>query len=1589
MGVYIGMLGVHISEFSKLQLQNIKNTYYKLLENGWAPHAENVDKEFIVARQVRYRRSKSDYVAQSFVYYGYDTKEALIKYIDLSNNNLFEYCKDDIRNLYMDLDNRKKDNPATPEEVEAMIATLIVDVNNELVQDVTRNQVIVTVNSDYVSKKICSIHIVMPTITMRTMEMKSLVTTLNVTREFVDKLDEAVYNKKSQLFRFYKQSKLNLKDGSNKYTSVGLGTAYTTDQTFITSYVNHNLINYRLPEPELILLNKKIEELGPSAEVSLSEDTILNVALWMDKLNTDFYTSHDWIQVLYLLMKLATQNASYSETDRKAMIKLFESHSRTIADNEIYNEDENYKQINGFVIGNVRGGATKLVRLLNRYCDEYYFTFCAMFEKDKALLQEWITKENLDINISTMREVGRNIAQHKLTLDNARYKIDLRNGMVYDKQTKTLHNFKLSSNIIIPKIFKEVSVERLVDNDANVDDTWHDLLIEYLEDNETRDLFNRADWGCGKSRGIMMPIIEWVIKNHPDWSICVPSTHTSLNNKLQDDLTALGFVSHLNAEREELRASKYVIISTQSICHLEGKTFDVCIFDEVCNLTSQLSGNNFTKELGTPNECYKVMNYLRKNAEKNIHMDADLNHELVQMITTHSHDENRNFKKTIIHDVKDNKFKDYKYKICREEDTFTSLILEAIGNNKKIFIASATKSYLDNLVVTIEKRFPTYNTVAISSAGVHRTYAEGDAKLLRDDDKSEYIKNINDKLLSENVYCLGITPTIVVGTSINHAIFDIGFVYTCPLTLSAEQSCQHGMRVRTLNDKLVYMCLPSKTKCWSNFNHLSKEQVEYNIKNKVEHYTQIGAYYDKIRYKVDEFFLQTIIYNEWMKRNSENSFANEFVGVLNRHNLNWELMAEAKDKQAIDETQEDKDALQEQLQNDFDNSKVLDCFELAKLKKKMKDKTKTDIITEAEYLQHTKSQLCFALKNIIIDETHINKKIELLEHKKVNLECEDNTTRRGGLNLKDGIINLIDNLNYLPCDDNINCAVFKYNEKWCGKDNERERLLSAVRGEEVGYKLTHHLNCVYETIEELDEFAKRKKLVVPIGIPDLRGCCKTIKQIQHIRKAKTQWNNTQQNRIFTKTSEAEPNQEIQSITQVDNRLNIHSKIVAILNFRYEKMVITNRQFKIIISKHPEEIWTILNLVAEDIKYNEVESNSIKELLLSYGVLNDFNSKKITKLVYHTFKAQLQNYDIKMEYCGNDKCNAHTTRDRDKMVIEPKNSVAVYDKLVLEEPIIKYDSTDLLDYDTYKIINDKFGKIPNDRMAEHLTNYDNLNRAKLPKTIRKQHKIIIEGLDLELQSTGSFLLRREHELNGNAICSYFLKDDFTLRGCFNTIKSLKHRRERFADWVCNNGFYSKLLKKAYESNEKFKHTTIGDINELDVTIKRDKLFYKKTKIELYETLISSKWIETDGVYTRTMQTQNYRTYPIIVPIQCSIKMTEHEQKAMIKAELRECHRFNKPQVIIKQDIPNMNFLTNLKYENMIPYKYIDAVDVVEEEEEEEVIEYEFDNEDGNDGYIKKPEVSVSYYDRTTQHIDDIEAERTKKRNETLAYLSLTN
>ena len=1484
------MRGIDINVFSKKELVEIKNIYYNLREDGWSSRKEDVKKEFVVARQVRYRRSKSDFVTQSFMYYGYDTKEEMIHYIDSSNNNLFEYCADDIRNLYMDLDNRKQDNPATLEEVEFMIAKLMNDLNDELGESITRNQVIVLVNGDYVSKMICSIHIVIPTITMRSLEMKSLITNLNETREFVDKLDESVYNK-TQLFRFYRQSKLNMEDGSNKYVAIGLETTYATDQTFITSYHEHNEKRYRLPEPELIKFNKKIKELGPDREVKLSEVTILNVAGWMDKLNTDFYTSHAWIQVLYLIMKLATQD---TEIDKDALTSLYESRSRDIANNNIYSKTENDKQIAGFVITNVKGGAKKLVKLLNLYCDDYYFTFCAIFVKDKELLKEWILETGRDINISTMTEVGRNITQHKLSLDNTRYRIDLKNGFVLDKESKTLHNFKISRHPVTTKIYDEISVERLVDGDANVDENWRNILIDYLEDDDTRDLFNRADWACGKSRGIMVPLIEWIIKHDPDMTICVPSTHTSLNNKLQDDLGPLGFVSHLNADRDELRNSKYVIISTQSICQLDGKCYDVCIFDEICNLTSQFNGSNFITKLGTSYQCFKTMNHIRKMSEKNIYMDADLNHNLVKMITSHTKSDKQQFKQPIIYDVKDNKFLDYKYKLCREEATLTTRILEAIDNNKKIFIASATKSYLDNLLVTIKKKYPNYNTTYISKAGV-ASHNMADDTLLRDNDKDNYIKNLNDNLIRDDVSCLCISPTIVVGTSINDELFDIGFLFCCPLTLTAEESCQQIMRVRVLKEKLVYACLPVKSKCWSNFNHLSLEQVEFNIKNKVAHYTDTKLQDEYTEYTLHPHFRENLVYNEWRKRNSENSFANEFIGVLNRHNLNWEFMIEAKDIVVMKEVKDDKVELQTQLQKEFDETEILDCFELAKLKKKMNNRT--DITTDVEYLQFTKSNLLFNLKNIIIDETSINTIIDLVEHKKVSFECHNGTTRGGVVEMYKPITHLIENLNYLPTGDNINCLVFKYNDKWCGKDPARERLLFDVRGED---KIIHHLDGEY-----MDSFNS------PIGITDLRGCCKTIKQIQCMRRAKTTWNKSQLNIQYNNKTLIK--QDIQGISQVNNKQDIHLMIVKILNFQYQTMILTNKQFEIIVSQHPDDILAILKLVAQDIKYNEADVNEAKEMLLSYRTLNSFKMKKITKIVYHAFKDQLHHYDIKMEYGGKSKTH-NSTRQTDTIIIKPYNMIAVYDKLIAKQPIVEYDDNDLLNNKTYKIISDKFGNIPNNKMAFRLHIYDSSIRPT-PKRTRPQHKLIINELDLELKNIGLFLLRREHHINSTAICGYSLKS------CFNTLKS--HKRIRFADWVSKNEFYSKQIKKVYDIIEIFKHTNMI-ITEADVTSKSwGKYKYNKTNIPLYKSGAISKWVKTDtdgiyGIYTKTSQFHNYRTYEVPTPPPIyTLEMNGHEQKLNIKALLRKCIKFSKPQVIIKQDTPNTEFIKTIKYENMVP------------------------------------------------------------------------
>lgn len=1519
-------------KFTKTELTKIERIHKKHLRDGWRWHQIEVKDAVVVARQVRYYSSKKQEVELLFMYYGLSTYEELAVYMATINDNLFEILIEDEQQIYMDMDGLKYE-PIEVEEAEEMIETIITDVNEELALEVKRDDVVVLVNDGYEQYGVCSIHISIPSYSMKKEEQKYLITMINEKHSEDNnasklKLDYKVYTG-NQKFRLYNQSKLEVEDGSNKYVAVGLNKTYEPIDTMISITENSKLIKYKVQPKSDKTLKDKMIRLGADAEIILNEDTILNNSdIWTSKLDMAFYSSRDWHYVLQILLKLANGD--------KTKVMRYETYSRRVANNPSYTKVANLDVINSIDYKAVKSGMPRLINLLNNNCKLYYFTReFDVFNRDKAQLAKWIDKHELDIVIKELHEHKKHANKRELTLINDVWDINLKNGMVLNKQTGKTRNFKLSSNIKETKIFQEVSIPRMVDENADVVEAWQTIITDFMEDAKKKWLLVRADWCCGKSRGVMMPIIEHAYKTS---SILNVSSHTSLNNKLQDDCDKYGFVSHLN-ETGDLSPQDKLICSPQSINRVGNKNHEIIIVDEKCNIISQYSGKNFKDTLGTPSSCYKKLIHLCLHAKKVVFMDADLKHDAMKMIINAVGDDLNGIK---IHDIKDNKYLDYNYKICRNEKTFLNNFYKHFDMGKRIYLPASSKEFADAMYESILKRNPERRVCYISSDGIRRSYEN---EILKDDgaikDKSDYIKHLNTNLIDEDVEIFIITPTIVVGTSINDLIFDITFAYFTPMSLTAEQSTQMIFRVRSVKDKEVYLGVYGVA--WSNYEHLSIDEVKFHIQNETDLFKKTNKHEHNIHYTEDPKFAEVLTYNRYMKINSREAFGNELIGVLERHNLNWEFVEDdKKTTESVDELLGDRKEIKEEKEEVFNNTLLITIYDFLKLKKKMKDKTRTDLITEEEQMQYYKMYTYLSTKNIFIIPIK-NSNGEMVEsiNNKIELDDMDN---------KNEVLNLIDNMDYLPNGKNKNLAYVD------GIDPSGNPI--------IVYKQAFNIN--------LYKYSKK------------------ISQLQSIRRAVKLWNNIKSRtdcENYTETKEVEV--EVENDYTIDCRETILIKMIKILGFNWKtQKSITNKEFKLMINNNKEDIILCLTLACKHIKYNKEEVDKIKELVNVYQSSSDFDVKKIQKQTYHTFKNHLEYYDISVKYYD----EKHTDRDRDKFIIKPKHELVDFnvDMVIKNNDIVEYDKIDEIE------------DLINIRSEADVFNYlDKLNSTRpLKNGVKKQQEF-----NKRVNDVLTYLTTREHKVGG-------VLPNGKIDNKLYYEKNGKNRQ--FPDVV------EKLLNNNHASPVDNRITDFKLVNDLNVELddgtinkvvftnkRKDKLTdaNKKTIYPLNEPTII--WVmNQDGTYTIGEPRQAYRPYEVkqsskLTDIKTyvddrlyiqhqdddddvvkQIKINKVDYIIDIQRDLWKQRRFKLPQVIVKHDDSMIEFIKNGGRFYNEEYNVEDCV-------EDDVVEYdvdEFDDEDGG-GCIKKVDMIVSHYDRTLQHIEDIEMERAKKRNETLAYLNV--
>jgi len=835
--------------------------------------------------------------------------DELIKLIS-QNHNLYEVATTknnknvEKRKLYVDVDDFKE-QPITTDELDVIINNFMIQINFQLKDnDVKINQddIIVLLNYDYKENGVKSFHFIVNNLCMDFSQQSKMVKNMNATKKMDYEYDDRIYNRHQQ-FRMLNQSKINKNETLISYKQLE-----NIKDTFITHTKKCKVVNYNKEIETAIQDTFGKDTFGKDKEhIKLTKKTFSKFIDYVDEL---WNSSRNWKQITRIIKKYDLMN-----TDRWNKISI-EKATRN------YDKHKNNDFINEVDINQVKSGIPTLLNILNKCSNNYYFTMeYDKYEIQKEKLTDYIENYNLPIDINKMNEL-----KPKPILVDDIYEINLKSGMITDKRTEQRINF-YDKSITNNDIFKRIDIEHISEIDVN----------EYIDGDE-KFLNIKSDWGTGKSHHILKPIIS----NINEKSVLIITPINSLNSKLCDDLKQYGFVSHQEAQQDKsinLQDHNKVICSIQSICKLEMKKYDYVFLDEYECIMTNFAGDTFNTYKSAL-ECYRCFVKKCKKAQKVICLDADLDHKRLEILTNAIQYPTQDIK---VYHNKQNEYKNYKYILTDDKAQFINDIPAKLNDNKKIVISSASKNFTDVLFETIKDDHPDKNICYISAYGV-KLWTDNMMREIKQKNKSaydEYIQQLENNLIKDNIDVWIYSPTISVGISINAELFDYGFAYGISCSVNALQFLQQLFRARKLKEKTFKIYLDGR--CWTGDKNLTYEQIKYNYNIKTTQFIKFNMDYYKIDYKTDEDYLIMYRYAKMIDKNSNISFRYEFVKYLISHDLQYEYenkkgYTELNSTTFLTSAEELKIIKKE---NFYDN-KLLSVSEFKKTQKKIKDNEDVD-----------------------------------------------------------------------------------------------------------------------------------------------------------------------------------------------------------------------------------------------------------------------------------------------------------------------------------------------------------------------------------------------------------------------------------------------------------------------------------------------------------------------------------------------------------------------------------------------------------------------------------------------------------------------
>ena len=358
------------------------------------------------------------------------------------------------------------------------------------------------------------------------------------------------------------------------------------------------------------------------------------------------------------------------------------------------------------------------------------------------------------------------------------------------------------------KIIEEYPVKPIVL--TNVQNTL-EINQRYLEPEIYTPFLNKkllcvqSEKGTGKTSNLFKCLFD---KNNKvitdDTTMLFISSRRTFGLKLLGDLKEFGFKLYSDIPDPDISA-KRIICQIDSLGRLCRDTYDYVIIDECESLARYITGSHFTKN---PKANMIVANLEMRvsDANKIIIMDADLSDRCMTYFSTILNIENEDVQLIINHYKP---FNEYTIVSLTVND-WTRKVLETIGENKRIVIASASNAQSLDLKSLIELNYPNKKILLIN-------------RQTDDNEKTKLLMDVN--ITFNDVDILIYSPSVCMGVSFDlKNVFDSIFAYGCDHSLGSQEFVQMIHRIRYPINKNIYLTL-------SLFKEYNQEEDTVSYKN--------------------------------------------------------------------------------------------------------------------------------------------------------------------------------------------------------------------------------------------------------------------------------------------------------------------------------------------------------------------------------------------------------------------------------------------------------------------------------------------------------------------------------------------------------------------------------------------------------------------------------------------------------------------------------------------------------------------------------------------------------------------------------------